>query len=120
MMTSIIRKITKMLSVLLIIQIIFAIVNISEASWVDSAKDFLNLGKNTASSGKIISNQSDNASVQINLPTDSTLKGLINDMPIDMIELDIKNIWEMLGTINGTTYEEELLDEMFSRFCLGK
>lgn len=46
--------------------------------------------------------------------------GLGNNQPIDMIELDIKNIWEKLGTINGTTYEEELLDEMFSRFCLGK
>ena len=42
------------------------------------------------------------------------------NMPIDMIELDIKNIWEELGTINGSTYEEELLDEMFKRFCLGK
>ena len=46
--------------------------------------------------------------------------GLKNNMPIDMIELDIRNIWETLGTINGSTYEEELLDEMFSRFCLGK
>ena len=46
--------------------------------------------------------------------------GLKNNQPIDMIELDIKNIWEKLGTINGSTYEEELLDEMFSRFCLGK
>ena len=43
-----------------------------------------------------------------------------NNLPIDMIELDIKSIWEELGTINGTTYEEELLDEMFKRFCLGK
>ena len=47
-------------------------------------------------------------------------KGLGNNFPIDMIELDLKNIWEKLGTINGTTYEEELLDQMFSRFCLGK
>ena len=47
-------------------------------------------------------------------------EALENDMPIDMIELDIKNIWEELGTINGSSYEEELLDEMFSRFCLGK
>ena len=47
-------------------------------------------------------------------------ESLNNNMPIDMIELDIKNIWEELGTINGSTYEEELLDEMFSRFCLGK
>ena len=47
-------------------------------------------------------------------------ESLNNNMPIDMIELDIKGIWEELGTINGSTYEEELLDEMFSRFCLGK
>ncbi len=47
-------------------------------------------------------------------------QGLKDNQPIDMIELDIKNIWEQLGMINGTTYEEELLDEMFSRFCLGK
>lgn len=48
---------------------------------------------------------------------ESSLK---NNLPIDMIELDIKAIWEELGKINGTTYEEELLDEMFKRFCLGK
>ena len=47
-------------------------------------------------------------------------KSLKDNLPIDMIELDIKNIWEELGTINGSTYEEELLDEMFKRFCLGK
>ena len=47
-------------------------------------------------------------------------KGLKNKVTIDMLELDIKSIWEKLGKINGTTYEEELLDEMFKRFCLGK
>ena len=47
-------------------------------------------------------------------------KGLEENQPIDMIELDIKAVWEKVGTINGTTYDEELLDEMFSRFCLGK
>ena len=47
-------------------------------------------------------------------------ESLKNNMPIDMIEMDIKSIWEELGTINGSTYEEELLDEMFKRFCLGK
>lgn len=51
---------------------------------------------------------------------DDIEQGLKENRPIDMIELDIKNIWEELGHINGTTYEEELLDEMFSRFCLGK
>ena len=47
-------------------------------------------------------------------------KAIKENMPIDMLELDIKNIWEELGKINGSTYDEELLDEMFSRFCLGK
>lgn len=47
-------------------------------------------------------------------------QGIENNLPIDMLELDIKAIWEELGRINGTTYEEELLDEMFKRFCLGK
>jgi len=47
-------------------------------------------------------------------------QSLNSNMPIDMIELDIKFIWEELGKINGSTYEEELLDEMFKRFCLGK
>ena len=46
--------------------------------------------------------------------------GIENNLPIDILELDIKAIWEELGKINGTTYEEELLDEMFKRFCLGK
>ena len=43
-----------------------------------------------------------------------------NNIPIDMLEIDIKNIWQELGKINGKYYDEELLDEMFSRFCLGK
>lgn len=47
-------------------------------------------------------------------------KSIESNLPIDMLELDIKAIWEELGKINGSSYEEELLDEMFSRFCLGK
>ena len=43
-----------------------------------------------------------------------------NNIPIDMLETDIKNIWQNLGLIIGETYSEEFLDELFSRFCLGK
>ena len=48
------------------------------------------------------------------------LKGIENNVPIDIIELDIKNEWNLLGTITGESYEEELLDKLFSQFCLGK
>ena len=47
-------------------------------------------------------------------------EGIAQSLPIDMIEIDLKNAWNLLGEIIGETYTEELLDEMFSRFCLGK
>ncbi len=47
-------------------------------------------------------------------------KGIDNNMPIDMIEIDIKNMWNKLGEIVGEVYTDELLDQLFSQFCLGK
>lgn len=41
-------------------------------------------------------------------------------LPIDIIEIDIKNIWDKLGEIIGISYENELIDTLFSQFCLGK
>ena len=46
--------------------------------------------------------------------------GLQNDVPTDLIEIDIKRIWEKLGEILGETYSEELIDQLFTQFCLGK
>lgn len=48
------------------------------------------------------------------------LEGIQNDMPIDMVEIDIKKVWSLLGEIIGETYQEELIDQLFSQFCLGK
>lgn len=42
------------------------------------------------------------------------------EVPVDMIEIDIKRAWEKLGEIIGETYSEELIDQLFSQFCLGK
>ncbi|MBR3230368.1 MAG: tRNA uridine-5-carboxymethylaminomethyl(34) synthesis GTPase MnmE [Bacilli bacterium] len=46
--------------------------------------------------------------------------GIENNMPVDMLEIDLKNIWNLLGEIIGESYDEELLDQLFSRFCVGK
>ena len=40
--------------------------------------------------------------------------------PIDIVEFSLKDAWNSLGEIIGETYTDELLDELFSRFCLGK
>lgn len=47
-------------------------------------------------------------------------KGITDEVPVDMIEIDIKRTWEKLGEIIGETYTEELIDQLFSQFCLGK
>lgn len=60
-----------------------------------------------------ILNQISNAIKEVN-------SGLENGFTLDMIEIDLKNIWNLLGTIIGESYEDELIDELFSRFCVGK
>ena len=47
-------------------------------------------------------------------------KGIEDNYPIDMVEIDLKDIWNLLGEIIGESYDEELLDQLFSRFCVGK
>lgn len=54
------------------------------------------------------------------LKINNSIKNIEENAPIDIVELDLKNAWELLGEIIGETYSDELLDELFSRFCLGK
>ena len=39
---------------------------------------------------------------------------------LDLISEDIKNVWLSLGEITGKTASEEIIDEIFSKFCVGK
>lgn len=42
------------------------------------------------------------------------------NMPPDCIVVDLRAAWEKLGEITGDTAGEDLLDQIFSRFCIGK
>ena len=46
--------------------------------------------------------------------------GIENELPLDMIEIDLRDIWDVLGELVGDSYDEELLDNLFSKFCVGK
>ncbi len=48
------------------------------------------------------------------------LKGLDNDIPEDLIVIDLRSAWEKLGDIIGDTVNEDIINEIFSRFCIGK
>ncbi len=44
----------------------------------------------------------------------------ISLVSIDMLEIDLKNIFTLLGEIIGITYQEEIIDHLFANFCVGK
>lgn len=41
-------------------------------------------------------------------------------VPMDMVQIDLTRTWEILGEIIGETANDELIDQLFSQFCLGK
>lgn len=41
-------------------------------------------------------------------------------IPMDMIQIDLTRTWELLGEIIGESASEELIDQLFSQFCIGK
>ena len=48
------------------------------------------------------------------------VSALKDKMSYDFIEVDLRDAWDALGYINGDTVSEDLLDTIFSNFCIGK
>ena len=48
------------------------------------------------------------------------LESLKNNIPIDMISIDLKNCYDYLGNIIGKTYNEDIINQLFKDFCVGK
>lgn len=51
---------------------------------------------------------------------DRALEAIDEGIPLDLISVDIKDAWRFLGEITGDTVEEDIITEIFSRFCIGK
>lgn len=45
---------------------------------------------------------------------------LNNNYEVDMLEIDLKRLWNTLSSITGEVNDDDLLNEIFSKFCLGK
>ncbi|NMB09713.1 MAG: tRNA uridine-5-carboxymethylaminomethyl(34) synthesis GTPase MnmE, partial [Tissierellia bacterium] len=50
----------------------------------------------------------------------SAVEDLKMDIPIDCIEVDIRETWDILGQITGDTVEDDILNKIFQDFCVGK
>ena len=51
---------------------------------------------------------------------ESARETIKNGLPIDMISTNIKDVLEELGMITGDSVTEDIINEIFSKFCLGK
>lgn len=51
---------------------------------------------------------------------EQSLNNIESGLPVDFIVTDVRTAWEQLGDITGDSLRESLVDELFSRFCLGK
>ena len=50
----------------------------------------------------------------------SARKGLANGDFLDLTAVDLHEALYLLGRITGDSVDEQLLDDIFSRFCVGK
>lgn len=84
-------------------------------------KDMFDVGSINTKDFNYITNARSIALVKQSIVSlDDVEEAIKNKVPTDMVEIDIKQIWNNLGEIIGETYQEELVEQIFSRFCLGK
>ncbi|MDD3999541.1 MAG: tRNA uridine-5-carboxymethylaminomethyl(34) synthesis GTPase MnmE [Bacilli bacterium] len=47
-------------------------------------------------------------------------QGILSNYPIDIINIDLRQSWKLLGEIIGEVHSVDIVDELFANFCLGK
>ena len=87
----------------------------------DEIKRLFNLGEIESTDMTYLSNA---RSISLLHRTMNSIDEAINEIelcsPIDIVEFSLKDAWNYLGEVIGETYTDELIDQLFSRFCLGK
>jgi len=91
---------------------------------IDKLKDMLYefvVSKNINNNSVVITNTRHiealkNALTNCNIALDC----LLNNNQLDLVSIDIKNIWLALGDITGNSDNEKIIDDIFTKFCVGK
>lgn len=100
-------------------------ISVKENIGIDKIKDeikrLFNIGEISTNNMTYLSNARSIALLKKSLNNiNDAINEINNNNPIDIVELSLKESWNNLGEVIGETYTDELLDELFSRFCLGK
>lgn len=99
--------------------------NTVEANGLDSLKqtiiELFNLDELKSKSYNYLSNARHIALVKEAVSAvENGIESAENGLPFEMISVDINEAYDLLGEIIGVVYKDELLDTLFSKFCLGK
>lgn len=88
---------------------------------IDKIQSMFELGKITSGQEDILANA---RQIQLleraNRSLDNAIVAMKNQIPTDLIVTDLYDSWESLKEILGERAKEDLLDELFKRFCIGK
>lgn len=50
----------------------------------------------------------------------TVIDGIGVGLPVDIVQIDLQSAWDDLGAITGDSYDDELMDQLFDQFCIGK
>ena len=83
--------------------------------------DMFNLKEIEIDNGNIITNIRHKELIDLaEKNTEDAINALKNNLPVDIVAINIKEILENLGKITGEAVSEDIIKEIFSKFCLGK
>ncbi len=87
----------------------------------DKIKEMFAVGDIETDDSVLISRERNKASLYKALQSlENVIETIENTMPEDFISMDLTAAYEALGEITGETLEEDIIDKIFSEFCLGK
>ena len=83
--------------------------------------NMFNLNQINVDSDIVITNQRHKCQIEKAIKNlNLALESLEKNMPIDIVAISLKDVLSDLGEITGEEASEEIINEIFSRFCLGK
>ena len=87
----------------------------------DTLKEMFYQGKISFNDEVYITNMRQKEAIAEGLESLKQVKeSILNQMPEDFYSIDLMNAYEVLGQVIGETVEEDLVNKIFSEFCVGK
>ena len=87
----------------------------------EKINDLFNFNQVNVDNDIVITNERHKIQIQKAIQNlNKAIKSLSINMPIDIVAISLKDVLSDLGEITGEEASEEIINEIFARFCLGK